>query len=183
MDGQGEEEDISLYLFILFYLYNMWALSAAQTNSYKKRKKLEKLLRSHLCSSYITFWNTHHPYWKAQFEPWLFCFASSFLLIRTLGGSKWWLKYGSPCPPDGRPRWSDRVLASAWPSSGSCISELNQWREDLSVFLSLSLSNRMNVNKATKRKTVTNETIMLNQSIPSIGVTSCNRSSEPSHFH
>lgn len=68
----------------------------------------------------------------------LLLFWSSFLLIRILGGRRWWLKYVGPCPPHGKPALSSGLLTSAWPSPGHTGTwGISQWMEDLSISFSL----------------------------------------------
>lgn len=56
----------------------------------------------------------------------------SFLVMHTLGCSKWWLKYLNHCYPCGRAILSCRFLASTWLGPGYCrlLREGDQWTGD-----------------------------------------------------
>lgn len=51
---------------------------------------------------------------------------SSFLLMLTLGASKWRLKWWGPFHPSGRSRFSSQLLASIW-LSPNCCRHLEKW--------------------------------------------------------
>lgn len=64
-------------------------------------------------------------------------FWPSFMLMYTLGSSKWWVKCLCSCQPHGRSGWNSCLLISAWLSS-SCCGYLGSRQADRKISLFFS---------------------------------------------
>lgn len=64
------------------------------------------------------------------------CFLVQLLANAQPESRKWWPKSLGPCHPCGRPKFSSRLLVSAWPSLSCYPWFCSHWREDLYPCLS-----------------------------------------------